>query len=72
MVSNKVKRNFFGTLSIVGVLCIISRIWDVAMAPKSGHAWFDLFEIIVLTYLCFDIFCIYRRRVKKGIKFGSN
>lgn len=72
MVSNRVKRNISGTLLIVGILCIIARIWDVAVSPKSGQAWFDLFGIIVLTYLCFDNFCIYRRRVKKGIKFGSN
>lgn len=72
MVSNRVKRNISGTLCIMGVVCIISRIWDVCITPKSGQAWFDLFGIIVLTYLCFDNFQIYRRRVKKGIKFGSN
>lgn len=56
---------------VVGVLCTVGRLWDVVMDPKSGHAWFELFGIIVLTYLCFDDFSTYRSRVKKGIKYGS-
>ena len=71
-ISNRVKRNISLTLLVIGLICIASRIWDVALAPSSGRAWFDLFSIVVLTYLCFDNYLIYRRRVKKGIKFGSN
>ncbi|MBO4945628.1 MAG: hypothetical protein J6C91_10305 [Muribaculaceae bacterium] len=71
-ISNRVKRNISLTLTVVGIICIISRIWDVAIAPASGQAWFDLFSILVLTYICFDNYMIYRRRVKKGIIFGSN
>ena len=71
-ISNRVKRNISLTLLVIGLICIAFRIWDVALAPSSGRAWFNLFSIVVLTYLCFDNYLIYRSRVKKGIKFGSN
>ncbi len=70
-VSNRVKRNISATLCVVGVICIVGRIWEVVMEPKSGMGWFELGGMILLTYLCFDNFLIYRRRVKNGIKFGS-
>lgn len=70
--SNRVKLNISAILSIVGLVCIVSRIWNVVLAPSSGRAWFELFSIVVLTYICFNNFFIYRRRIKKGIKFGSN
>ncbi len=41
------------------------------MAPASGSAWFELGGTIIVTYLCFDNFLIYRRRVRDGIKFGD-
>lgn len=64
-ISNKVKRNISGSLSILGLAIIVCRIWGVALAPSSGRAWFDLFSIIILTYLCFDNYLRYSRRVKK-------
>ena len=70
-ISNRVKRNWSLTLSVLGLCCIVSRIWDVAVAPTSTKSWFDLFGIVVITYLCFDNYLQYRARVKKGIKFGS-
>ena len=72
MISNTVKRNISATLLVVGVLCIIARIWGVVIEPKSVMAWFELGGMTLLTYLCFDNFMIYRRRIKNGIKFGSN
>ena len=71
-ISNRVKRNISLSLTILGIIIIISRIWDVVITPSSGRAWFDLFSIVILTYICFDNFTIYQRRVKKGIKFGLN
>lgn len=71
MISNTVKRNISATLFILGILCIIARIWGVVMEPKSGMAWFELGGITLLTYLCFDNFLIYRRRIRKGIKSGD-
>ena len=70
-ISNRVKRNIFLTLLIVGLASIAGRVWDVVMAPSSGRAWFDLAGIVVITYLCFDNYKTYRRRVRQGIKFGS-
>lgn len=62
MLSCKVKRNISGTLLVVGVICVIARLWDVVMEPDSGRARFELCGMGVLTYLCFDSFMIYRRK----------
>ncbi len=70
-VSNRVKRNISLTLSVIGCLCILSRAWSVMTNPSSGHAWFDLVGMIIISYLCFDNYLIYRRRVKDGIIFGA-
>ena len=64
-ISSKVKRNISLTLAIVGCFCIVARIIDVAMALSSGRAWFELFGSIVVTYICFDNYLIYRRRVDR-------
>lgn len=69
--SNRVKRNISFTLMLLGVAIIIARIWYVVMDPSSGKAWFNLFGIIVLTYICFDRFRELQKRVHKGILFGS-
>lgn len=71
-ISNRVKRNISLTLVIVGVSCIIGSICKVVMAPSSGSAWFDLSGMLLLTYLSFDNYLEWNRRVKKGILFGSN
>lgn len=63
-VSNRVKRNISFVLVIVGMVCTVARIWDVITSPASGWAWFQLLGIIMLTYLCFDNFQMYRRRIK--------
>ncbi|MDE5555511.1 MAG: hypothetical protein K2J10_10060, partial [Muribaculaceae bacterium] len=69
--SNRVKRNISFTLMLIGVSIIIARGWVVALEPSSGKAWFNLFSIFVLTYICFDRFRELQKRVKKGILFGS-
>lgn len=71
MVSNRVKRNFSVTLLCIGLVCIISRAWDVALSPESAKTWLKLIGIIVITYLCYDNFNIYQRRIKRGILFGD-
>jgi len=71
MVSNKVKRNISATLLAVGIMCVIARAWEVAISPESGKAWFELCSIILITYLCFDNFRIYNRRLKNGIMYGD-
>lgn len=75
MVSNRVKCNISGTLFFVAILCVIARGWYLAMNPTSGHVWFETAAIALLSYLSFDNFLIYYRRVKNGIKlpiFGQN
>jgi len=70
-VSNRIKRNIHFVLLLVGIACIIARIWEVVVSPSSGKAWFELFGAIILTYICFDSYIIYYQRVKSGIIFGS-
>ncbi len=70
-ISNRVKRNISLTLLIIGIACIIARAWEVALDPKSGQAWFNLFGICVLTYCCLDRFLELRKRLKNGILFGT-
>lgn len=70
-ISNRVKRNISGSLLLVGIICVIARGWFLAMNPTSGYAWFETAAMAFLTSMCFDNFMIYRRRVKKGILFGS-
>ena len=70
-ISNRVKRNTAFILMLVGIACIIARTWNLMTAPSSGKLWFDLFGSIIITFLCFDNYMLYRRRVKKGILFGS-
>ncbi len=65
--SYRVKRNISFALVIVGLACIAARAWEVAMEPRSGKAWFELCGIILITYLCFDNFQIYRRKTNKPI-----
>ena len=77
MVSDRVKRNIFATLLAIGILCIVARIWGVATSPKSGHAWFELFGTVVITYLCSIIFVSIDEKQRnnlqnqtRGIKFA--
>lgn len=60
----RVKRNISLALTAVGLACIGARAWEVAMEPSSGKAWFELFGIVVITYLCFDNYQTYRRKSK--------
>lgn len=71
MVSNRVKRNLSGTLFVLGLVIMGIRASNVVANFPSGVAWFEFIGITVLTWICFDNFTIYRRRVKKGFKFGN-
>lgn len=70
-ISNRVRRNISFTLLLVGIACMIARGWQLAMDPASGRAWFNLFSMTVITYICFSRFRELSRRVKAGIVFGS-
>lgn len=70
-ISNRVKRNISLTLFIVGIACTASRVWEVALTPSSGRAWLGLLGIVLPTFICFDNYLTFRRRVRSGIRFGS-
>ncbi len=72
MVSKKVKRKISGSLTCVGVLCIIARVWDVISDPHSARCWFQLCGIVLLTYLCLDNYLGYRRQVSGKKKSVTN
>lgn len=66
-ISNRIKRNISFVLLVVGVACTAARIWNVVMTPDSGWAWFELCAIVLPTFLCFDSYRTYRRRIKNGV-----
>lgn len=67
-VSNRVKRNIWLTLTILGALVIVSRILGPVMSgAMTGHDLFGIFGAIVITVCSFAKFRIYRRQVKDGI-----
>ena len=51
---------------MLGVLCSLARGWDLAMNLTSGRAWFDFCGMLLLTYLCFDNFNGYRKRLSES------
>ena len=63
-VSNRVKRNIYLALGLVGIACILSRAWDLAMDFSSLRAWFKLVSAIVITWALFDRFRAYGKRVQ--------
>ncbi len=71
MVSNRVKRNISGSLCILGLMIMGVRAFDVVAEPSSLKAWFEFISIDILTFICYDNFSIYRRRVKRGIMYGN-
>ncbi len=70
-ISNRVHRNISGVCLTLGTLLISLCIWEVAINPSSGKAWFELCGMMLLTYLQLDNFISYRKRVKEGILFGN-
>lgn len=64
-VSNRIKRNIFFALTIVGCFIILARIINPIMSHTiTGWNWFEIFGAIVITYCVFDKFNMYRKRVK--------
>ncbi|MDE6340460.1 MAG: hypothetical protein K2K97_11855, partial [Muribaculaceae bacterium] len=70
-ISNRVKRNIHFALFCIGIMLVLARVWDVALNPSSAKAWFHLIGISIITYGCFDSYCDYRKRLAKGLLFGS-
>ena len=68
MISNKVKRNIWLTLSIVSLMCVISR----GIKVLDGTAeWWQLFYTTVVFAVIFRLYMAYRKQVKAGNLFGK-
>lgn len=71
-VSNRVKRNIYFVLTLLGCSIIVARIADPIMEGDiDSKGWFDIIGACILTFFAYDSFSIYKKRVRKGIKFGS-
>lgn len=71
-ISNRVKRNISFCLTILGCVIIIARVLGPILTGHiDARGCFDIFGACVITYLAFDNFRIYSRRVKKNIRSGS-
>ena len=71
-ISNRVKQNISLILFVLGLLCIISRIWDLILSPSSGWNWAYLICALVSTYIFAYLYFKFRRRVRQGIIFDTN
>lgn len=67
MLSNTVKRNFWLTLAILSVGCIIDRAIRVI---DGSIEWWNLVATIVITVFCTKFYLCYRKQVKHGNLFG--
>lgn len=67
-ISMKVKRNLSFCLLLIGCVCITYRACQVAMAPHSGKAWFELVAMIIITWPCLDSFIDKYRKAKSETK----
>lgn len=68
MISNKVRRNFWLTLSILSTVTIV----DCAIRLASGEVeWWSLALDMVITALCVKFYLFYRKQVKNGNLFGK-
>lgn len=67
MVSNKVKRNVWLTLTIVSVACVIARAIRVA---EGAIEWGELVSTIIITAFCVKFYLCYRRAIREGKLFG--
>lgn len=66
MVSNRVKRNFWCVLLLLGMTTVVGRGIDVA----TGGEWWPLLSAIVITAVPGKAYMAYRKAVKDGNMFG--
>ena len=67
MLSNRVKRNIWLTLTIMSGLTVIDR----AVRIVNGSVeWWNLLSSIIITALCVKFYMCYRKQVKRGNLFG--
>lgn len=67
MISNKVKRNLWLTLSIMSVIVVIDRSIRVIDGLLE---WWNLASAIVITAFCTRFYLCCRKQVKRGNPYG--
>lgn len=61
MISDRVKRNIWLTLSIVSILIIIDRAIRILMGELD---WWQLVSAIVISFFCVKFYLCYRKKVQ--------
>ena len=69
--SNKVKRNIFLILMIIGVLNCIGYILNIIMEGSSVNDWMKLCAALGFTFIAFAYYHIFKKRIKRGFPFGN-
>lgn len=67
MISNKFKRNFWLTLTILGVFVVVSRI--IGVTTGEDELW-ELLTSICVNIVILRLYISYRKSVKEGNLFG--
>lgn len=67
MISNRVKKNIWGTLLVLGIFTVAARIIDVA----TGGKWWQLVSAIAITAIPLKAYVAYRKAVKDGNLAGK-
>ena len=68
MISNKVKRNIWLTLTIMSGLCVPDR---AARVINGSMEWWKPFSAAIIACLCYRFYSAYRKQVKRGNLFGK-
>ena len=66
MLSNRVKRNIWLTLTILSVLAVVDR--TIRLIDGSVEWWY-LLSTVIITAFCIRFYLCYRRLVRRGQLF---
>lgn len=67
MISNRVKRNIWCTLTVLSIFAVVDRIIRVA---DGSIEWWNVITAVVMTALAARFYWIFRREVRRGNLFG--
>ena len=67
MLSNRVKRNIWGTLTILSIFAVVDRIIRVA---DGSLQWWNIITAALMTALAARFYWIFRCEVRRGNLFG--
>lgn len=69
MLSNRVKRNLWLTLSVISIGPLADRI---LRCIDGTLEWWSVVCTAIITTFCFRFYLCYRRKVREGILFGNS